>query len=80
MEEHGRRFLTCTAEDKWILYGIKNGSGLYGIKNGGGLSECKDSVGLYGIKGGGGLYGRNLCCLYRQHLLRNAGLVISAHF
>lgn len=63
MEEHGRRFLTCRAEDKWILYGCKGGVDLYGIKN-----------------GGGGLYGRNLCCLYRQHLLRKAGLVISAHF
>lgn len=70
MEEHGRRFLTCRAEDKWILHGCKGG-GLYGIK---------DGVGLYGIKGGGGLNGRNLCCLYRQHLLRNAGFVISAHF
>lgn len=53
MEEHGRRFLTCRAEDKWILYGCEHGGGLYRCKDGRGLYRCKDVVGnLYGWRQG----------------------------
>lgn len=39
------------------------------------LAICMD-----GGKDGGGLYGRDIGCMHRQYLLRNDGLIISAHF